>query len=160
MTTEGATDAELEYVEEFALAMERMGLVRMTGRVIGWLTICDPPEQTFNQIAETLQASKGSISNALKFLTTAHWVIRTSRPGDRKDYFSVRETAITDIVRLQGKQYGPFAQLAANGLAMLDGEGAGPERKARLEEIHSFFTWLEREMPALFERWETERLAS
>lgn len=148
-----ATDAELEFVEEFALAMERLGLVRMTGRVIAWLTICDPPEQTFNQIAETLQASKGSISTALRFLTTSKWVVRSSRPGDRKDYFAARQEAMTDLVRMQSRQYGPFAAMTEHGLAMLDGEGASEERKARLREIHDFFVWLDREMPVLFQRW-------
>ncbi len=31
----------------------------MAGRVIGWLLICDPPAQTFNQLVAVLRASKG-----------------------------------------------------------------------------------------------------
>ncbi|MEV0649263.1 winged helix DNA-binding protein [Phytomonospora sp. NPDC050363] len=150
-----ATDAELAFVEEFALTLERMGLVRMAGRVIAWLTICDPPEQTFNQIADTLQASKGSISNSLRFLTTAKWVIRSSRPGDRKDYFHARSDAMTELVGVQSSQYGPFVDVTSQGLDVL--ADAPAERRARLQEMHDFFAWLDKELPIFMRRWEAER---
>jgi DNA-binding MarR family transcriptional regulator len=38
-----------------------------------------------NNFAEALQASKGSISTALKTLVTMRWVDKNSRPGDRKE---------------------------------------------------------------------------
>ena len=146
------TDAELAFVEEFALALERMGLVRMTGRVLAWLTVCDPPEQTFNQIAAALRASKGSISTALRFLTTARWVVRTSRPGDRRDYFHARPGAMTDLVKAQSALYAPFVEVTERGLDML--AGAPPERSERLREMHDFFAWLDRETPLFLERYE------
>ncbi|HEY1178025.1 MAG TPA: hypothetical protein VGF17_17855 [Phytomonospora sp.] len=150
-----ATDDELAFVEEFAISLERMGLVRMTGRVIAWLTICEPAEQTFNQIAETLRASKGSISNALRFLTTAKWVIRSSRPGDRKDYFRARNDAMSDLVALQSNQYAPFVEVTAKGLDIL--ADSTRERRARLQDMHDFFAWMDKELPLLMARWHEER---
>lgn len=151
----GADAATLAFVEDFALAMERLGLVRMTGRVMGWLLVCDPPAQTFGQIAEALQASKGSISTALKFLSTAGWVGKTSKPGERADYYTIRPGAMADLVKQQSAQYAAFTEVTARGLALF--ADAPAERSARLRDMHDFFAWLARELPALMDRWETER---
>jgi DNA-binding transcriptional regulator GbsR (MarR family) len=148
------TAAQLHYVEEVALGFERQGLFRMAGRVIGWLLICDPPEQTSGQIAEVLQASKGSISAAMKFLVPAGIVERISRPGDRRDYYRCRTGAWTDLARDQARQYGEFRRLAERGLELLAETPA--DRRERLEGMRDLYAWLEREMPALWERRQRE----
>jgi DNA-binding transcriptional regulator GbsR (MarR family) len=145
----------LAFVEDFAIMMERLGLVRMTGRVMGWLLVCDPPEQTFGQIAEALHASKGSISTALKFLTTAGWVAKTSRPGERADYYAIRSGAMADLVKQQSSQYAAFSDVTARGLALF--ADAPAEKGERLRDMHEFFTWLAKELPALMDRWDRER---
>jgi DNA-binding transcriptional regulator GbsR (MarR family) len=146
-----ATAAELHYVEEVALGFERQGLFRMAGRVIGWLLICDPPEQTFGQLAEVLQASKGSISAAMKFLVPAGLVERISRPGERRDYYRCRPGAWAELARDQSRLYDDFRKLAERGLELLG--DAPAERRERLQGMHDLYGWLEREMPALWERW-------
>jgi DNA-binding MarR family transcriptional regulator len=151
----GATEAELHYVEEVALGFERQGLFRMAGRVIGWLLICDPPEQTFGQLAEVLQASKGSISAAMRFLVPAGIVERISRPGDRRDYYRCRPGAWAELARDQSRLYDDFRKLAERGLELLAGAPAG--RRERLADMHDFYAWLEREMPALWERWHAQQ---
>ena len=149
------TDAELQYVEEVALGFERQGLFRMAGRVLGWLLICDPPEQTFNQLAQVLQASKGSISAAMKFLVPAGLVERISRPGDRRDYYRCRPGAWAELARDQSRLYDEFRKLAQRGLELLGDAPAA--RWARLQDMHDFYAWLEREMPALWARWRREQ---
>ena len=150
----GATAAELHYVEEVALGVERQGLFRMAGRVLGWLLICDPPEQTSGQIAEVLQASKGSISGAMKFLVPSGLVERFSRPGDRRNYYRCRPGAWPDLARDQSRQYDDFRRLALRGLELL--ADAPAARRERLQGMHDLYAWLEREMPALWERWRRE----
>jgi DNA-binding transcriptional regulator GbsR (MarR family) len=151
----GPTVAELEYVEQVALAFEQQGMFRMAGRVIGWLLVCDPPEQSFGQLTEVLQASKGSISAATRFLVPAGIVERISKPGDRRDYFRVRPDAWADLARRQSSLYGDFAKVIEEGLRVL--ERAPPERRQRLQDMHDFYVWLDHEMPAMWERWERER---
>jgi DNA-binding transcriptional regulator GbsR (MarR family) len=153
----GATAAELQYVEEVALGFERQGLFRMAGRVLGWLLICDPPEQTFGQLAEVLQASKGSISAAMKFLVPAGLVERISRPGDRRDYYRCRPGAWAELARDQSRLYEEFRKLAQRGLELLADVPVG--RRERLQDMHDFYGWLEREMPGLWERWRREQQA-
>ena len=62
----------------------------MAGRMWGWLLICDPPEQTAADLAEALQASRGSISGTARILSRAGMIRRTTRRGDRREYFSAR----------------------------------------------------------------------
>ena len=60
------TEQQQQFVEECGLYFEGIGLTRMAGRIIGWLLISDPPHQTQGDLVEVLQASKSSISVALK----------------------------------------------------------------------------------------------
>ncbi|KAA8884750.1 MarR family transcriptional regulator [Nocardia colli] len=151
------TPEQLAFVEDFALVLERMGLVRMTGRAAGWLLVADPPEQTFGQIADALQASKGSISSALKALVTMRWVDKISKPGDRKDYYSIRPGILPELTRQQSGMYADLTAMTSRGLALYD-DPAGPQA-ARVREMHEFFVWMGKELPALIDRWYAEQRA-
>ncbi|WP_433684194.1 GbsR/MarR family transcriptional regulator [Nocardia sp. CA-119907] len=149
--TTAPTAQQLAFVEDFALVLERMGLVRMTGRAAGWLLVSDPPEQTFGQIAEALQASKGSISSALKTLVTMRWVDKISKPGDRKDYYSIRPGILPELTRQQSGMYTDLTNMTARGLALFDDPNG--EDAARVRDMHEFFVWMGKELPALIDRW-------
>jgi DNA-binding transcriptional regulator GbsR (MarR family) len=148
------TADQLAFVEDFALVLERMGLVRMTGRAAGWLLVCDPPEQTFGQIGAALQASKGSISSALKTLVTMRWVDKISKPGDRRDYYSIRPGVLPELTRQQSGMYTDLTDMTARGLALYEAPN-GPDA-ARVREMHDFFVWMGKELPALIDRWYAE----
>ncbi|WP_069160014.1 GbsR/MarR family transcriptional regulator [Nocardia altamirensis] len=149
------TPEQLAFVEDFALVLERMGLVRMTGRAAGWLLISDPPEQTFGQIADALQASKGSISSALKILVTMRWVDKISKPGDRRDYYSIRPGILPELTRQQSGMYTDLTTMTARGLALFDDPNG--TQAARVRDMHEFFVWMGKELPALIDRWYAEQ---
>ena len=54
------TEGESAFVEEMGQALATYGMTPMAGRMWGWLLICEPPEQTAADLAEALQASRGS----------------------------------------------------------------------------------------------------
>lgn len=149
---DGASPAHLAFVEDVAIAFEQGGLPRMAGRVIGWLLICDPPEQSSAQLTQILQASKGSISTATRLLVPSGLVERRSQPGQRRDYFRIRPEAWVALVKLRLNQVTSFRQLTQRGLTLL--EPGPPERRARLESVNELYAWLEHELPALWERWQ------
>lgn len=148
------TEEELAFVEEAAIGLERQGLFRMAGRVLGWLLICDPPEQTAGDLVEVLRASKGSISAATRFLVPSGMVEKFSRPGERRDYYRIKEGVWPSLARNQAGHYQAFVDITEQGLSLL--EGAPEERKERLRSMHDFYAWLAREMPLLWKRWEEE----
>ncbi|PXX54108.1 MarR family protein [Nocardia tenerifensis] len=149
------TPEQLAFVEDFALVLERMGLVRMTGRAAGWLLVSDPPEQTFGQIADALQASKGSISGALKALVTMRWVDKVSKPGDRKDYYAIRPGILPELTRQQSGMYDDLTVMTSRGLALFDDPDG--DQAARVRDMHEFFVWMGKELPALIDRWYAEQ---
>ena len=76
-----AADAELDFADAIAAFFAREGMPLIAGRVIGWLLICDPPEQTAAELAEVLQVSRSSISSATRLLTPSGLVEGIRRRG-------------------------------------------------------------------------------
>lgn len=126
-----------------------VGLPKMTGRVLGWLLVCDPPEQTAAQLAEALQASKGSISGATGMLTRAGLVDRLHIRGERADRFRVRPGAWDDQIRDPSiAEARALIRLGLDALA-----DRPPAQRARLEELDVFYEWWEQRMPGLYDEW-------
>lgn len=143
------------YVEDFGLLFDRFGLPRMVGRVLGALLVSNPPERTAEELADTLRASRGSISSSTRTLVALGLIQRVSRPGERRDYFRVRPNAWNEIMRREAATIRTFREIAERGLELMDSEG--PEARRNLEEMRDFYSYWEREMPAVLERWQEER---
>jgi hypothetical protein len=133
------------------------GMPQMTGRVLGWLLVCDPVEQTAAQLAEALEASKGSISGATGMLVRAGLVDRLHVRGERADRFRVRPGAWDEQLRNQPATDEARA-LLARGLEALAGEPYA--RRARLEELDTFYAWWQSRMPELWEEWQQHKRAN
>src|SRR5215212_6324850 len=82
------TSGESQFVEEMGQFLASLGMTPMAGRMWGWLLICETPEQTAAQIADALHASRGSISGTARLLATSGLIRRTTKRGDRREYFS------------------------------------------------------------------------
>lgn len=122
---------------------------RMTGRVFAWLLVCDPPEQTAAQLADGLDASKGSISGATWMLVRSGLVDRLHVRGERADRFRIRPDVWDAQIRDPGAD--EARALVVQGLDALAGEP--PARRARLEEMDALYAWYQSRMPALLDEW-------
>jgi DNA-binding transcriptional regulator GbsR (MarR family) len=149
---------ERHFVEDVGLLFEEMGFPRMAGRILGWLMICDPPEQSAGQLADVLQASKGSLSTMTRLLIQIGLVERVAIPGQRRDYFRISPGAWPQLIRTQMQAMTGLHQVVERGLVMLANEK--PERLLRLREAHDLYAFLERELPLLFQQWERHRAAN
>lgn len=47
-------DVLLDWVEPVAMLLAPDGLPPIAGRILGWLMICDPPQQSAGQIADAI----------------------------------------------------------------------------------------------------------
>lgn len=150
-----ADDEKLEFIEEIGLAMESQGMPRMAGRILGALLMADPPEQSAEQLANVLQASRGSISTMTRLLEAPGLIERVSKPGDRKVYYRNRPDAWFQATRDQVTSITAMKRLAEKGLRLL--EGANPEVRLGVEEMHEFLAFWEREMPAVLDHWYREK---
>lgn len=149
------SDQLQRYVEEVGVAMEALGLPRMWGRVFGALLVADPPEQTAEQLATALQASRGSISQATRFLEQSSLIERVRQPGARKDAFRNRPGAWSALLRRRLEGIDTLAALAERGLELLD--RADPEVRRGLREMRDSMAFFAREYPRFVARWERAR---
>jgi hypothetical protein len=79
-------------------------------------------------------------------------------PGRRRDYFRIKPGAWPQLIKVQMQSMTGLHQMVERGLAMLTiTEGRGPESTQRLQEAHDLYAFLERELPALLQRWQAER---
>ena len=143
------------YVEDFGLLFEGFGLPRMVGRVLGVLLTSGETDLSAEQLAQALQASRGSISSATRTLTGMELVQRRTRPGERRDYFRIKPGAWDELMRRELESLQTFRQMAERGLGLVDPDD-DPARR-NLEEMREFYVYWEKELPALLERWEEHR---
>ncbi len=152
----GATGSRISaerFVEEIGLVFDSMHLPRMAGRVLGAILLGPADGPTAGDLAETLGASKGSISNMTQLLIHYRFVDRTVRSGDRRDRFVIRSGAWARMMLWRLELLQRLQELAGDGLELLGPDG-NPEP---LQEVRDMYAFLERELPKLFDRWEVER---
>ena len=111
------TPAQSDFIEEMGQFLGGYGMTPMAGRMWGWLLLCDPPEQTAAEIAEALQASRGSISGTARILASAGFIRRTTKRGDRREYFSAPPEALDRCSSNAGAIYRRLREIAEHGLA-------------------------------------------
>lgn len=153
---EKITDAERSLIEEVGVVFEQTGLPRMAGRLFGWLLIAEPPHQSPAELAEVLQASKGSISTTVRLLTQSGFIERHVIPGSRHDYFRLPPDAIKKVIQHGLEQeITMFRVLSDRGLEMI--KELPPKRKTWLKEMQSRYKYLENCFPSIMAQYDAEK---
>ncbi|MFI7637408.1 GbsR/MarR family transcriptional regulator [Nonomuraea sp. NPDC049400] len=129
----------LEWVERVAMYLARDGVPPIAGRVLGWLMICDPPEQSAGQISEAIGASRASLTSNLRLLTSMGFLTWRTRPGERTVYYRMAEDAWAVVVRRQVASITSFMDITRDGVDLV---GADEERAARVRQAHATFEWM------------------
>jgi hypothetical protein len=146
------------FIEELGMQFElEAAAPRMLGRVLGWLLVCEPPEQSAAELAERLQASKGSISTATRLLLRMGMIERVRMRGERFDRFVARPEAWDEYLWREDQFKAPRRVLRLGLQALADEPAA---RRARLEELDSLYAWWERRIPKLREEYLADRRRS
>ena len=81
----------VERVAEFW--SEQSGLPAITGRVVGWLMVSAPPEQSAAEIAKAIGASRASLTTSMQLLIAMGLVRSQKRPGQRTTYYRIDDDA-------------------------------------------------------------------
>jgi DNA-binding transcriptional regulator GbsR (MarR family) len=143
------------FVEDFGLVMGSGGMPRAAGRITAWLLVCDPPEQSADDLAKALGASAGGVSTNVRFLTRYNLVERVGKAGDRRTFYRIAPNAWATLMLAREAETRQFRAFGEKGLALLAGKS--PAQRERLAEMTRFFAFLEREMPALSRRYHEEK---
>ena len=132
-------DALTHWVERVATFFaERYGLPPITGRILGWLLACDPPEQSAADIACAIGASRASLTINLRILTAGGLVHRLTRAGGRTAYYRIDDDAWEKVIRQRVESMMAFGQIAEEGMELL---GAAGPRANRIRAARIFFQW-------------------
>jgi len=87
-----------EFVEQLGLIAQADGLPRIAGRILGLMVIHAGPF-SFSELGVLLKVSRGSISTNTRVLENLGVIERTTRPGDRQDYFRLHENPYVELMR-------------------------------------------------------------
>jgi DNA-binding transcriptional regulator GbsR (MarR family) len=142
-------DNEDDFIERAARVFGA-GMPPMAGRMWAYLAICEPPEQTAAMIAERLHASRGSVSGMARLLEQVGLIRRGTRPGDRREYFSIPPDNLHRLMELAIVRLRQNREVADAGLALI--ADRPPESQARLRDIRDLYAFFEREWPAILAR--------
>jgi hypothetical protein len=118
---------------------EHYGLPPITGRILGWLMICEPPEQSAGEIAAAIAASRASLTTNMRFLIGSGLVRRLTRPGGRTSYYRIDDGMWDAVIRRRIASMISFSRITLDGMKLV---GAGSARAARLRAAHDFFEWM------------------
>jgi DNA-binding transcriptional regulator GbsR (MarR family) len=150
-------DAYRRFVDDTGLLLESAGMPRIAGQILGWLLVCEPEEQSLNDLSEALSISKASASTTTRLLTQFGLIERAVLPGDRRDYYRVADDAWHRFFQTRMATMHKLHGNAERGLQLL--ADAPPARRARLERMRTLFGFLEREMSKLMRQFEIENTA-
>src|SRR5437773_2679943 len=127
------TEPIRRYIDETGLLLERAGLPRIAGLVLGWLQVCEPEQQSLGELTDALGISKASASTTTRFLDQLGVVERTVLPGDRRDYYRISHDAWHRFLQTRIDTMQRLRRNADHGLRVLEGEPV--ERRRRLERM-------------------------
>lgn len=144
-------EARQDFIEDFGGLFEELGGGRMVGRVLGLLMVADPPEQSAEEIASALGASRGAISQATRILSQIGMVRRFTKPGERRDFFQLRTDAFTEGTRRRGHEIDRLIAMFERA-RKLTGPGRAP-----LDESLVFLHFWRQKFDQMFHDWEMER---
>jgi DNA-binding MarR family transcriptional regulator len=122
----------------------------VVGRLIGYLSVCQPEQQSIGDISEALLASRSAINGAVKMLETLNLISRTRPAGGRSDLISVTLKGLENT-GFNPNEYIQQAALAREGIDIL--KDAPKERKVMLQEVAALYDFLADRMPALLKEW-------
>ncbi|ANS29428.1 hypothetical protein R1CP_23800 [Rhodococcus opacus] len=149
------SDTQLIFADHVGRFYARQyGFPPMAGRLLGYLFVCDPPQQTIDELGEALLASRSAITGAVKLLEGYRMARRTRVAGERVDRVSL-DPASQQPQNFDSALHREHAALFREGLALL--ADAPPERRAPLEEMVALADFLSERLPALLDEWHTHR---
>ena len=124
-----------QLIERVGVLSETEGLPRIAGRIFGLLLVT-PGECSLDDMAETLGVSKASISTDARRLEQYGIVVRTSRPGDRRDYYAIAPNALRESLEKKIRGMRLFLDILRDARELPDADAEVRDRIDEWEAWH------------------------
>lgn len=141
--------------EELALKLTKGGLQKMTARVLSTLLFTEQATITMGEIAEQLDVSAGSVSTAIKTLTSVGLIEQVPAPGSRREHYRFPEDGWARLMSTQNEMVQMMQDAAQAGI---DAVGENSAAGHRLVLMRDFYTHMMRELPAVIDAWFDQRV--
>lgn len=150
------TTSTEQQVEKMGVFFEQLGHTPMAGRVFAFLLLGEPPYKDFYEIQAFLQASKSSISNALKGLMASGIVDYITFSGDRKRYFRVNTKNWKGLLKDQTQKGKEMNDMLKEVLENRK-DSKHLDFNEELQSIFDFQDFLNRRMLEVIQEWEKQQ---
>jgi DNA-binding transcriptional regulator GbsR (MarR family) len=131
-----SADWRQRFVEDLGRIALDLGTPRALVRVLGWMVVCEPAEQSAQSIQRGLGLSAGSVSSATRTLVGLGYLERITYPGDRHLYYQVRSAGWNRALESRLHTIAQLRELADRALA-----AAGDHE--RLQDMRDIYAWFE-----------------
>ncbi len=148
----GDDDWRFRFVEEMGGLMLVQGTPRAVMRVLGWMVVCEPAEQTAPEVQQQLELSAGSVSTALRSLSESGILERVARPGDRRIYHRFSTQGWEQVLEARFRALSEMRRVAERALA-----AAGGESDERLRDMRDVYAHMEAGVADLIQNSTTRR---
>ena len=146
-----------EFIEQMGVYAQSDGLSRIAGRMFRIFTMTGGPH-SFSEVAKKLKVSRASISTNARILESFGAIERTSRAGDRQDYFKLTadpfsrmlEGSMMRIQRAEGLVTRTLGNLSKTETAT----------RARLEEALEFYSIARKSTQEVISQWSSRKRGS
>ncbi len=152
--TQDRADEVSAFIERLASAFTEAGMPRMPARVFVALLVSDTGRMTAAELAQTLRASAGGISGAVRYLVQVRMIRSEREPGSRRHVYVADGSWYESTVTANPVLTSGEAALR-DGIAVL-GDSPAAERLAETLELIEF---LKVESEAMMRRWRDRKAA-
>ena len=142
---------KLEYIEEFGMMWEKLGATRISGRILGYLLVCDKEQVSFQELVEVLKVSKGSVSTNIKALELIGFIQAVSIAGDRKTYYRAKPVNMPQIFEERLKLITVMLNIMEKGQKLK--ENNNDSASHFLKEAIDFYSWFQKNIPEFFKQY-------
>jgi hypothetical protein len=151
------TDAEITFADHTGrFYARRYSMAPMVGRVLGYLAVCEPRDQSIAELAEALLASRSAIAGAVSALENLGLIRRSRAAGERMDRVRISMSS-SHATGFDVTEYREQGDLAREGLRVV--ADAPAARRAVLLEWAAFADFLADRLPQLEKDWKSHREA-
>jgi DNA-binding transcriptional regulator GbsR (MarR family) len=133
---------------------EADGFTRIGGRLFGHLLLADRP-LSLDQIAEALQVSKASVSTDARRMLEKGVLVRSGKPGDRRDYWEVAPDFFASLMQHRVERWRRLNVL----IGELKSRSPNPAAsvRARLRYMEDVYAYISERVDDALESWQSRR---
>jgi DNA-binding transcriptional regulator GbsR (MarR family) len=143
------------FVGEMGLTFEADGFTRIGGRLFGHLLLAERP-LSLDEIAETLQVSKASVSTDARRLFEKGVVVRSGRPGDRRDYWEIAPDFFASLMEYRVERWRRLNMVVGE----LKRRSPAPSAavRARLRYMEDVYAYISSRVDDALESWHSRHI--